>query len=244
MHKKSGFTLIEILIVVAILAILTLTVIYSITHNLANSRDARRKADLERLKIAMEDYYGDKNVYPPDGSLGNCESEALKPYLSLVPCDPKTKLPYCYIYDNTDPKGQTYKILASFENEDDSAIASLGCEHSSVNCGYESECSAQVGYSKFDYGVSSSETKVISDDVAAGNFVADPSSVPSSTPTPSSSIGPLPSTNPGLYSCNADRKCRSFDDPTAAPYYCPLTWSNSNCNNYCDSVPSYGLCAL
>jgi general secretion pathway protein G len=133
MHKKSGFTLIEILIVVAILAILTLTVIYSITHNLANSRDARRKADLERLKIAMEDYYGDKNIYPPDGSLGNCESEILKPYLSSVPCDPKTKLPYCYIYDNTDPKGQTYKILASFENEDDSAIASLGCEHSSVN---------------------------------------------------------------------------------------------------------------
>lgn len=237
MHKKSGFTLIEILIVVAILAILTLTAIYSITQNLAKSRDARRKADLDRLKIAMEDYYGDKNEYPPDGSLSGCDSETLKPYLSSVPCDPKTKQPYCYIYDATAPVGQTYKIFASFENTSDPAIEDLGCDNSSVNCGYETECLAQVGYSKLDYGVTSSNVTVLSDDVVAGNFV------PDATSTPTPSIGPLPSTVPGLHACNADRQCRSFDDPTAAPYYCPITWSVSNCNNYCDSVPSYGLCA-
>ena len=246
MRKKPGFTLIEILIVVAILSLLTLATIYSVTQNLAKSRDARRKADLARLKIAMEDYYGDKNAYPPDpdGSLLECDSESLRPYLSSVPCDPKTNLPYCYVYDNDAPVGQTYKIFASFENENDADIYKLGCEHSSINCGYDAICAAKVGYSKFDYGVSSSDARVISDDVAAGNFVADPSIIPSSTPT--SSASPLPSTTPGLYACNADRQCRSFDDPTAAPYFCPRSWYSSNCSsdNYCLTAPSEELCAL
>lgn len=46
--------------------------VWSISSNLAKSRDSKRKSDLDRIKIAFEDYYGDTNEYPPDGILSDC----------------------------------------------------------------------------------------------------------------------------------------------------------------------------
>ena len=54
-YKRKGFTLIEILIVIAIIGIITVTIIYSITQNLAKSRDTRRKAEIALIKVAIED---------------------------------------------------------------------------------------------------------------------------------------------------------------------------------------------
>ena len=56
MNNKKAFTLIELLIVITILAILVILAIWSITTNLAKARDGKRKSDLDRIKIAMEDY--------------------------------------------------------------------------------------------------------------------------------------------------------------------------------------------
>lgn len=235
MPKRFGFTLIELLIVVAILGILTFMVIFGLTNNLGKSRDGKRKADLDRIKIAMEDYYGDKNEYPPQTILENCESKDMSPYLPSIPCDPKTKLPYCYIYDADAPVGQSYKIFASLENTSDPVIQDLGCDNSPNFCGYETECEALVGYSKVDYGVSSSNVLPISEGVASG-YVA-PVSSPSSSP-----IGTLPVTTPGEYACDNNGNCTHFDNPTSAPWLCPVTWDTVGCNGYCDSAPPYALC--
>src|SRR5665648_52491 len=99
MKKKSkGFTLIELLITCTILAILALLSFMAWQNQAAKARDARRKADLKRLTIAFEDYYGDKESYPLANILINCNSKDLSPYLAEpMPCDPKTHLPYCYI---------------------------------------------------------------------------------------------------------------------------------------------------
>ncbi len=238
-YKRKGFTLIEILIVIAIIGIITVTIIYSITQNLAKSRDTRRKADIARIKVALEDYYADENQYPTTDLLDSCESQELNPYLNSLPCDPKTKQPYCYIYDADAPVGQNYRLLAALENQYDEVITELGCANDTTYCGYETTCA--IYGSGYNYGVSSSDISVLnpnSEAVGSGG-----GSGASPTPTPTPSIGPLPSTIPGIYACSPDRQCRTYDNPSLSPHFCPITWSTTNCNNYCDSVPSYGLCA-
>lgn len=225
MRQKKAFTLIEIMVVVAIIAILAVLAMFMFMHNLGKARDGRRKGDLDRLKVAFEEYYGDKNTFPGSDILADCGSGNLKPYISSVPCDPKTNKPYCYIYD-TDNNGQNYRILASLENTSDPIISELNCS-SSEYCGFESECTAYG--SRFNYGVVSSNIAVASDSIISGMI--------NPTPTPL----PLPSTVPGNYACSPQSICNSYADPVGAG--CPLTWSDSAaCDAYCPTSPAYARC--
>ncbi len=234
---KKGFTLIELLIVIAIIAILVVLTIWAVTANLAKSRDARRKSDLERIKIAFEDYYGDSNEYPPESSLADCGSDALKPYLSSIPCDPRTKRPYCYIYDS-DNNAQNYRILSNLENRNDPVISELSCDEDPTYCGYEDVCSTWG--SRFNYGVSSANVIVNNENVGSGTI--------GSTPSPTPPVDPLPSTIPGFFACSppgqgsTEAVCNSYSASNITQYNCPVTWSDSNCSNYCPTSPSNTWC--
>ena len=63
---RKGFTLIELMVVVTILAIMSM-ILVGIINPIAlvnRGRDARRKKDLARIKTAFEEYYNDKGCYP------------------------------------------------------------------------------------------------------------------------------------------------------------------------------------
>lgn len=66
--KKSnhGFTLIEILIVVAIIAILTAIAATAYTTAQRRARDTQRKSDLASVQAALESFNSDHNYYPTD----------------------------------------------------------------------------------------------------------------------------------------------------------------------------------
>ncbi len=66
-NTKRGFTLIEILVVIAIIGILSSVVLASLATSRAKARDARRIADLEEVKKALELYYDSNGAYPPTG---------------------------------------------------------------------------------------------------------------------------------------------------------------------------------
>jgi len=65
MKRKSAFTLIELLVVVAFLSLMILVAIFAFKGQLFKGYDARRKSDLNRIKIALEEYEKDHNCYPP-----------------------------------------------------------------------------------------------------------------------------------------------------------------------------------
>jgi len=89
-----GFTLIEVMVAVAIIALLILLVINTFVNQTLKGNDAKRKADLDRIKVAVEEYEKDHNCYP---ATVTCPTDAgLAPYLTNIPCDPLTHQPYAY----------------------------------------------------------------------------------------------------------------------------------------------------
>lgn len=97
-----GFTLTEILIVVSIIVIIGLALLVGLNPlaQIFKGYDTRRKSDLSKIKIALENYYSDHDCYPNFPRDGNglptytCDSDFLNPYLKIIPCDPNTGLPY------------------------------------------------------------------------------------------------------------------------------------------------------
>ena len=69
-YQKKGFTLIEILIVVAIIAILASVVLVGLGPTQQAGRDARRISDLSEAKNGLELYYNKCGNYPGTG--GTC----------------------------------------------------------------------------------------------------------------------------------------------------------------------------
>lgn len=104
-RKQTGFTLLEIMVVVAIIAILSTVVVINIAGNVDEARLSRAKQDIQSLSTALQLYRNDNASYPStqqglDALLarpsGNPPAPNWKPYLSKLPLDPWNN-PYQYL---------------------------------------------------------------------------------------------------------------------------------------------------
>lgn len=100
--QKNSFTLIEILVVATIIGLLAAAAAVSYSSLSRGSRDARRKADLEQIRAALEMYRSNNNSYPSSVAVDCSLSTGLtdvngNTYLSNVPEDPKC-INYFYYY--------------------------------------------------------------------------------------------------------------------------------------------------
>jgi prepilin-type N-terminal cleavage/methylation domain-containing protein len=149
---KKGLTLIELLIVLAIISIFILGAIFAYRPQLAKGRDAKRKADLNKMQKLLEDYYNDSSRYPTAGELADASNivcnQPFSPYASQVPCDPIDSSEYHYYYETGDSR-QYYIIYTKLENENDPAIAEVGC---AAGCGPTCE---------YNYGVASQNASLL-----------------------------------------------------------------------------------
>lgn len=114
--KTVGFTLIEILVAVTIIAVLTAIGLVSYGSANRNSRDAKRKSDIEQIRQALEMYRADNGFYPARnaGSWTNTQDYNLfgrdlitNGYSSAIPTDPQSPT-QTYWYRATDNVGTTY----------------------------------------------------------------------------------------------------------------------------------------
>lgn len=102
--KKFGFTLIELLVVIAIVGILVAVGSISYLTTSKQSRDTRRKTDLEQIRQALETYRSELGSYPSD-------TTSLTPsYITTLPIDPKAG-----VYTYTRLSTTTYTLCASLE---------------------------------------------------------------------------------------------------------------------------------
>ncbi len=154
--STKGFTLPELLLVVALIGILTIIIFLNFPGQIDKGFDRRRKHDLTRIKTGFEEYYSDNGCYPSEDIMNLCGDDAsqLQPYLSIIPCDPGTKLPYGIQVENTDCP-QWFKIFANLQFEQDAIIAQLGCLS---GCGPDEDAD---GTADFNYGVSSTNVSLV-----------------------------------------------------------------------------------
>lgn len=83
---ERGFTMIEMLIVMALVVILASVGMVQYKNSITRAEEATLKENLFRLRDAMDQFYADKNKWPSD--LSELVSEG---YIREVPVDPMTK---------------------------------------------------------------------------------------------------------------------------------------------------------
>lgn len=141
---KKAFTLIEILVVVTIISILASIAAVSYSRFVKQSRDVRRKTDIEQIRAAIELYRNFKGVYPTPGMVFGSGAivDGATTYMSKIPNDPMYTGPsaYTYYYVSTPvppplPGYQDYKLCAYIEGGGTpDAIAVCGA--ASLKCNY------------------------------------------------------------------------------------------------------------
>lgn len=97
--NSSGVTLTELMVVIVLLAILFVASNLIFKDVLANSRDARRKADLSNIQKGLEIYRNESTGYPATLTFGGkLTSPAGTDYLSQIPQDPLGSPHPQYVY--------------------------------------------------------------------------------------------------------------------------------------------------
>jgi general secretion pathway protein G len=135
MKSRKGFTLIEMLIVVAIIAILAGSVLVGLGPVQRQGRDSRRIADLRQVQNALELYYNKCGYYPGDAAAPSCPGSWANPAdwaalstvvktsglgVNQVPNDPSANKNYDYQAANN---GTTYVLRAQLEAADNPNFA-------------------------------------------------------------------------------------------------------------------------
>lgn len=135
LSRKGGFTIIELLVVITVIALLAAVTLAIFNKPKTDSRDVRREADMKELQNAIALYSTNKGFYPkctsmtPIDGTSDCLSVALiaENAMPQVPVDPRgtgpcTGLPlsplpqefgYCY---QTNALGNDYALYYHLEN--------------------------------------------------------------------------------------------------------------------------------
>lgn len=123
-NTERGLTLMELIIVMAIIAIIATGLYVNLISSVQRGRDSKRKQDLTAIAKALELYYNDNNAYPQvplpyDDSLTH-PANIDNIYMTKIPNDPQApEKNYCYWSDGS---FNYYLLLANLENQNDPDI--------------------------------------------------------------------------------------------------------------------------
>ena len=114
-RQSGGFTLVELLVVVAIIGVLATLVLLQLGSARAKARDTQRITAVSQARNAVMDYFNDNNAYPvAAGWDALCTALKTGKYLSACPTLANL-VGLGYGYDNTtNPK--KFQVYADLEN--------------------------------------------------------------------------------------------------------------------------------
>ena len=103
----AGFTLIELMVVLAVIATLLAIALPRYFSSLEKSREAVLRQDLAMMRDTLDKYYGDKGKYPD-----TLDDLVASRYLRSVPVDPITdsSATWVVVPPNDPEKGGVYDI--------------------------------------------------------------------------------------------------------------------------------------
>jgi general secretion pathway protein G len=84
-RRAGGFTLIELMIVMVLITILAGIGLSLYSNSVTRAKEAALLQDLVEMRKAIDEYYADKNRWPPD-----LQTLVADKYIRLVPKDPFT----------------------------------------------------------------------------------------------------------------------------------------------------------
>ena len=135
----SGFTLIELLVVIAIIGILSSVVLASLNTARDKANDARRKADIRTIAVAINQYYLENNYLPrnqsgwctyisnPTSGYGAGFQSDLTPFLRTVPLDPmRANQVGDYFYSNDNNNTGKFTLCAFLATPTGQSYAGTG----------------------------------------------------------------------------------------------------------------------
>src|SRR5215471_17793548 len=82
----SGFTLIELMIVMSLIVVLASIALAVYTNSVTRAKESVLKEDLFRMRDAIDQFYADKGKYP-----GTLQDLVQDKYLRAIPIDPFTQ---------------------------------------------------------------------------------------------------------------------------------------------------------
>ncbi len=134
MMTKKGFTLVELLVAIGIIATLAAILLPNLMGARERARDAQRKQDLDSVKSALRLYYNDHERYPiqyPSYHTNGAEflNSDLSGYMPNV-----SGIGFTFEYV-TDVNGDTFKLRFETEasNSEDNNASQIKCGVDSTN---------------------------------------------------------------------------------------------------------------
>ena len=134
MHAQRGFTLIELMVVVVILAILAAFIIPNVMDRPDEARVVKAKQDLSSISAALKLYKLDNFVYPTtdqglEALVKKPESDPVppnwRPYLQRLPKDPWGR-DYLYLQPGEHGEFDVYTLGADGEEGGEGINADIG----------------------------------------------------------------------------------------------------------------------
>ncbi|MEK7613490.1 MAG: type II secretion system protein GspG [Patescibacteria group bacterium] len=125
-RQSRGFTLIELMVVIALLGLLASMVLVFLSDAQRDAKDKRRVADIHQIQKALELYSVDHGTYPKEseGANGNVTTNTtfqnlMEPYLNATPRDPINNGTFYYYYDGLHRCGnKDYAVIFARQMED------------------------------------------------------------------------------------------------------------------------------
>jgi len=121
---QRGFTLIEILVVVAIIGLLSGVILVGLNNARKQGRDARRIADLRQVQNALELYFQKNGKYPDQSTWAGMTSDLKNAGIGItnVPNDPTPTWSYGYCAAGPSGNRDSYAIGAYLEDANNPAL--------------------------------------------------------------------------------------------------------------------------